>query len=857
MKKIPVLVSGLLVVAVLPTVLPAAADHRPEAPLPVATALAGETPTKEEVVYAHLASDGSIDTVMVVNAFPDAPDSFVDHGNYSAVTNLTTTDPLEVTDGRVAVETDAETFYYQGELAGNDAPWELTITYRLDGSPVSADALLGASGDVEIAIDVRQNPAVDPVFFEHYMLQISVNLDSAYFSQVTSDDATIASNGTTRVVTLASMPGGENTFLIRAVADNAHLGQIQAAGLPFAMAIDLPSPAEYTSDLVALSDAIAQLADGVDQYTDGVGQVADAAGGLGDGAQDLAAGANQVEAGFDRLAAGRGEFNAGLRSYNDGVQQYADGIGQLGGGIESFGQGLDQLAAGSQRLSSGLSTYADGVAAFNTGLGQTADGHDQLTHGLVALADGLGGLTAQGKYADTSLVAGSEQILQALQGLDATLRDPLTPEEAAALRADVAAFSAHLDALEQAVAAVDIEALRVGHDDAVERLTASSGRLAALAAEMSDADAITAQLGIEVADNPEARALLEHLAAQGERVAGESVDLDSIVAGLSALDTQVDALAPRLADVTTQIEAVRGAVATLDPAITAITREQVAELSQRVAMLGGRYQAFHGGLVAYVDGVEQASIGLAGEPGCTAPDPDDPEADPIPAPCYPDLATRYPHLLGNPPGLLSGNLHFGTGLDQLAEAGDGLATGASDLAEGAQQLHGGIVQLQEGAHQFADQAGGIVDGADRLAEGGDQLVDGHGQLLDGDRQFSSGLRDLSSGLDAFRDGTWQLIDGLGTLDASGAELSDGAGTLREETRGMDVQMENQMEEAMADFLPEDFDPVSFTSPENAGITQVQFVYMTDAQIEADEDGGPAEEEAAPKTLWERILDIFR
>ena len=73
---------------------------------------------------------------------------------------------------------------------------------------------------------------------------------------------------------------------------------------------------------------------------------------------------------------------------------------------------------------------------------------------------------------------------------------------------------------------------------------------------------------------------------------------------------------------------------------------------------------------------------------------------------------------------------------------------------------------------------------------------------------------------------------------------------------MDQQMTERIDEAMADFLPSDFTLVSFADPRNTGIERVQFVYLVDAQTE------PAPEPAEPddvgdKSIWDRILDIFR
>ena len=128
--------------------------------------------------------------------------------------------------------------------------------------------------------------------------------------------------------------------------------------------------------------------------------------------------------------------------------------------------------------------------------------------------------------------------------------------------------------------------------------------------------------------------------------------------------------------------------------------------------------------------------------------------------------------------------------------------------------------------------------------------------MSGDSQFGAGLQDHASGMGDYRDGVWQFSQGMNQLANGGHELSAGANQLRDDTTNMDQQMQQQIEDMMADYLPRDYTLVSFTSPKNTGIELVQFVYLVDAQTE------PAPEPAEPddvgdKSIWDRILDIFR
>ncbi|MDN5558586.1 MAG: hypothetical protein L0G23_04015 [Ruaniaceae bacterium] len=776
---------------------------------------------KEEIVYAHLEADGEVNRVFVVNSFRETSGQILDFGEYLDVVNLTNSDAISHDGDRVEVTTAPGDFHYQGESASLAMPWLIDIDYILDGAPVSTDELRGASGDLAIHVRVRANDAVDPVFFDNYMLQTSVNLPSEYFGSIVSEGATIAASGTTWVVNLTSMPGSASEFVITTAVTNAHLGQIQIAGLPFQMAMDLPDPAEYLGELVALQEAIALLADGVGQFTSGVGQLDGASGQLGSGASQLATNARVISQGFDRLAAGRAEFDSGLREYNQGVQEFSSGISELTAGLGALTEGIGTLADGSSQLAGGLSTYSTGMDQFSGGLTQASQGSQALSAGVAELSGGLQQLTEDGKYADPNLVDSSAQILEALEMLDASLSFPLTEEELDLLLDLLQTLANSLDEIAGTIDETDFESFMGILRDALSEFDDSVAEIERLSALLQDSDAVTAHLGIDVTGNQEAQALLAYMAEQGRLLDEESSQLRAVRESLNGLDPLIDGLLTALEQLGDEFDTVRDLIHRLNESVQGITIEDLRELAAGLGLLSSSYREFHEGLVAYVDGVEQASIGVSGDPG-----------------------------------LLSGAQELSDGLGTLATSGAELAQGSSELAAGASELSDGIGALRDGVEEFSSQGGLIVEGAGQLAEGGDALVSGHGQLLSGDAQLGSGVRQFVAGMGVYADGAQEFSRGLGALAAGGDALRGGANTLRDETSDMDQQMTDQMDEALSEFMPSEFDLVSFTDPRNTGIELVQFVYLADAQSE------PAAVPAQPDddsdtSLWDRILDIFR
>ena len=127
---------------------------------------AGST-AKEENVYVNLKQDGSVDGVYVVNAYRLEQDTqIVDYGNYESVKNLSSDAGIESRKGTVTVDAKAGEFFYQGNLRSKEIPWEIAISYTLDGKKISAEELAGKNGRLKISIHIGQNDKADAVFFE-------------------------------------------------------------------------------------------------------------------------------------------------------------------------------------------------------------------------------------------------------------------------------------------------------------------------------------------------------------------------------------------------------------------------------------------------------------------------------------------------------------------------------------------------------------------------------------------------------------------------------------------------------------------------------------------------------------------
>lgn len=327
---------------------------------------AGST-AKEENVYVNLKQDGSVDGVYVVNAYRLEQDTqIVDHGNYESVKNLSSDAVIESRKGTVTVDAKAGEFFYQGNLRSKEIPWEIAISYTLDGKEISAEELAGKNGRLKISIHIGQNNKADAVFFENYLLQVTLTMDMERCSNLEAPGATAANVGTDKQLVYSILAGSEKDITVTADVLDFEMDAISIQGLPMNLDVD--------RDRFSLDD-----------LHEKAGKISDAADEFSDGAQDLAGGVDSLKEGAEGLRDGAESLKEGIDSYADGTRTLGDGIDTLQDGSSELADGARELADGTGELANGISTLLDGISRLSDGY----KGENGAAAGARKLADGV------------------------------------------------------------------------------------------------------------------------------------------------------------------------------------------------------------------------------------------------------------------------------------------------------------------------------------------------------------------------------------------------------------------------------------------------------------------------------------
>jgi len=321
-----------------------------------------EIGSKEEVIYATLSATGMVNQIYAVNILNVQKEGLVsDYGTYSSVENLTSTTNLTNENDIISVTALPGRFYYQGNMTSTTLPWDINITYYLDSSEISADMLAGKSGHLEFVITTKQNKEVDSSFFEHYLLQVSVTLDTNKCDNIIADSATLANAGTDKLLTYTVMPSEDGNISISADVTDFEMKGIELSAVPFSLNIEIPDTSSLSNNMELLSDAITQLSDGMTTLESGVSEMNSGAASLKSGSREFNVGIDKINNKSVELINASSSISAALSTLSTSLKESSGGsdlskLSELPSGLLQLSSGLDEISSGLTELGSGFST---------------------------------------------------------------------------------------------------------------------------------------------------------------------------------------------------------------------------------------------------------------------------------------------------------------------------------------------------------------------------------------------------------------------------------------------------------------------------------------------------------------------
>ena len=390
---------------------------------------------KEEVIYANLDASGTVTGVYAVNSFAvQAGDTVTDHGSYTAVRNMTTTDPLEHSgDTITATMTQDGKLYYEGTMDTATAlPWLVKLTYTLDGAEIAPEELGGKSGALAIRLQVSRNPDCTGDFFDQYALQVTMTLDTDRAQNIVADGATMANVGSNKQLSYILLPGSDSDVTVTADVTDFAMNAISLNGVKLRLNLGLDG-ADLTGMLDRLQSGSVQLDDGANALADGIAQVQAGLDTLNGKSGALTGGSAKVKAALTQMQTALNGVSAStdqLTTLLDASTQIQNGIAQLDAGAAQLDEQVSYDAYKAILKENGLDLdqLKDGNAKAMEQLEQLARVMPQLKDVILLLKGSSANIDAMETYLNTvhdgvaQLHAGSSTLNSQYGQFDAGVR---------------------------------------------------------------------------------------------------------------------------------------------------------------------------------------------------------------------------------------------------------------------------------------------------------------------------------------------------------------------------------------------------------------------------------------------------
>ena len=341
-----------------------------------------ENTDKEEVVYINLNNNGSVDKVYAVNIFDSK--NIIDYGNYSEVRNMNTNDVLDYKNGKVAVINSSDKLYYEGVLENTEIPWNIDISYYLDGEKVNADKVVGSSGSLEIKMSITNNEKCNNVFFENYALQGTVLLDTQKCTNIEAEGATIANVGSQKQLSYMILPNKGKEITIKANVKDFEMDSISLNGVKFNLDVDVNTD-ELTGKVKELTDAIDEINSGATTLKNGTSTLNSGTGELLSGVNSLNSGVDSLNSGILRVKEGLETLNSKSSSLTGGSKRILDALNEINSALEKVNvssESIAQLVSASSEIKNGIDSLVSGATSLNSNIGYSVYKNAMNSNGL-------------------------------------------------------------------------------------------------------------------------------------------------------------------------------------------------------------------------------------------------------------------------------------------------------------------------------------------------------------------------------------------------------------------------------------------------------------------------------------------
>lgn len=478
--------------------------------------------TVDETAYLMLDYYGALDNFSIVKGCDlNGNTQFKDYGSYSSVTNMSTLDVPEQSGDGVSWSLNggaANRFYYEvvpQKQTFDTLPWTVDVSYKLNGVPVHADQLAGASGLITVDVKATPNPKTNAYYQDNFILVCGMTSDTDKNSSFSAEGAQFQSFGSYQMAFFIAMPKREGEFSFEIGSDS-----FETTGVLLTM---MPATMSQLDDISEMKEHKANLEDASRAMNATVADILDMLSAMSGGMSTTVQGLNKLDQARDAIDKDR-----------DGITQ---SVSKLRSSLKEMEKGLNNYAEflGDAKLSSaikGMGSNAESITEIMGKMGEDVQEVHRLMNELKVAILEFG-------HEDTS-PARKQELVSEIALLTGKL-------ETALYYADSAAFSGYIKRIESSVA--EIEKLAGDADGASEDvIKQSAGAMlqelhtisAIMGSMVSDGEKLSGSIKGSIGDIYALSGEMEDILEETSRVMDDAADLMKHTRGmLDSVDTML------------------------------------------------------------------------------------------------------------------------------------------------------------------------------------------------------------------------------------------------------------------------------------------------------------------------------
>ncbi len=357
--------------------------------------------SKDETVYVLADSDGSVKKIIVSDWIKNtlSDKSVSDKSELKNIKNVKGDEKYTLSSDNMTVwDAEGNDIYYEGNIE-KELPVGLTVSYSLNGKPISAKKIAGKSGKVKVRFDYenRQYETVEidgkkEKIYVPFVMLTGMLLDSDSFRNVEVSNGKLLNDGDRTAVIGFALPGLQDNLGIQkeqfSIPDYVEI-TADVKNFDFGMTVTLATNGIFNLIDTSKLNSIESLLSSADELAGGMKQLLDGSSALYGGLDTLLSKSDELVAGINMLADGAKTLKEGSETLDEGAAKLKAGLGDLSGGLDTLSQNNDSLNGGAKQVFDTLlnTAYTQLNASGITVPALTIENYAEVLSGVITSLD--------------------------------------------------------------------------------------------------------------------------------------------------------------------------------------------------------------------------------------------------------------------------------------------------------------------------------------------------------------------------------------------------------------------------------------------------------------------------------------